>query len=46
VQVRVTDDIILVGTAHVSPDSVKEVKETIEREKPAVVAVEPVEATR
>ncbi|HLF07538.1 MAG TPA: TraB/GumN family protein, partial [Thermoplasmata archaeon] len=39
-QVRISDDLILVGTAHVSPDSVKEVRETILKEKPAVVAVE------
>jgi len=30
----------VVGTAHVSPDSVAEVEETIERERPDVVAVE------
>ncbi len=33
-------EIILVGTAHVSEKSVKEVNETIEREKPDIVAVE------
>lgn len=32
--------IILIGTAHVSPKSVREVRETIEREKPDIVAVE------
>ncbi|MDV0446503.1 hypothetical protein MsAg5_03430 [Methanosarcinaceae archaeon Ag5] len=32
--------IIIIGTAHVSEKSVKEVKETIEREKPDIVAVE------
>ncbi len=32
--------ITLVGTAHVSHDSVKEVEETVERERPDVVAVE------
>ena len=34
------DDILLVGTAHVSPQSVNEVKEAIESFKPDVVAVE------
>ncbi|MDI3486044.1 MAG: hypothetical protein PWQ50_1264, partial [Methanolobus sp.] len=33
-------EIILVGTAHVSEKSVREVNETIEREKPDIVAVE------
>ncbi|MBN2518767.1 MAG: TraB/GumN family protein [Candidatus Altiarchaeota archaeon] len=33
-------EIILVGTAHVSKESVKEVKETIEKEKPKYVALE------
>ncbi|WP_292466619.1 TraB/GumN family protein [Methanolobus sp.] len=33
-------EIILVGTAHVSEKSVKEVNEAIEREKPDIVAVE------
>ncbi|WNY23887.1 hypothetical protein MmiHf6_12100 [Methanimicrococcus hongohii] len=32
--------IILIGTAHVSEKSVREVRETIEREKPDIVAVE------
>ncbi|AEA46614.1 TraB family protein [Archaeoglobus veneficus SNP6] len=32
--------IIIVGTAHVSPKSIKDVEETIEREKPQAVAVE------
>ena len=32
--------IIIIGTAHVSEKSVREVKETIEREKPDIVAVE------
>jgi pheromone shutdown-related protein TraB len=36
----VNDNIILVGTAHISKDSVKEVKETIEKYKPDIVAVE------
>jgi len=35
-----TGRIILVGTAHVSDKSVKEVNEVIEREKPDIVAVE------
>jgi len=39
VQVKV-GDVLLVGTAHVSPESVKEVKEAIESYKPDVVAVE------
>lgn len=33
-------EIILVGTVHVSPESVQEVRETIEREKPDTVGVE------
>lgn len=32
--------IIIIGTAHVSPKSVREVRETIEREKPDIVAIE------
>lgn len=39
-QVKVNDNIILIGTAHISKDSVKEVKEAIEKYKPDVVAVE------
>jgi len=39
-QVKINDNIILVGTAHISKDSVKEVKKTIEEYKPDVVAVE------
>ena len=39
-QVKVNDNIVLVGTAHVSKDSVKEVREAIEKYKPDVVAVE------
>ena len=39
-QIKVSDNIILVGTAHISQDSVDEVRETIERYKPDVVAVE------
>lgn len=38
--VKVNDNIILVGTAHISKDSVEEVKETIEKYKPDIVAVE------
>ncbi len=39
-QTSVNDNIILIGTAHISADSVKEVSETIEKIKPDVVAVE------
>ncbi|RLF42050.1 MAG: TraB family protein [Thermoplasmata archaeon] len=39
-QAKVNDNIILVGTAHIAEESVKEVSETIERIKPDVVAVE------
>jgi len=39
-QVEVNKNIILVGTAHISKDSVNEVKEVIERYKPETVAVE------
>ena len=39
-QDKVNDGIILIGTAHISKDSVKEVKEAIEKYKPDVVAVE------
>lgn len=39
-QVKVNDNIILIGTAHISKDSVKEVKEAIEQYKPDIVAVE------
>lgn len=38
--VKVNDNIILIGTAHISKDSVEEVKEAIEKFKPDVVAVE------
>ena len=34
------DSLIIVGTAHVSKESIKEVEEVIEREKPDIVAVE------
>ncbi len=37
---RVGDNILLVGTAHVSPDSVKEVRDAIEVFRPDIVAVE------
>lgn len=39
-EVKVNDDIILIGTAHISKESVEEVKEAIERYKPDIVAVE------
>ena len=39
-QVKINNNIILVGTAHISKDSVKEVKDAIEKNKPYVVAVE------
>ncbi|PNX46569.1 MAG: hypothetical protein BV457_07465 [Thermoplasmata archaeon M9B1D] len=38
--VKVNDNIILVGTAHISKDSVEEVKQVIEEHKPDIVAVE------
>ena len=38
--VKVNDDIVLVGTAHISKDSVDEVKQVIEEYKPDIVAVE------
>ena len=38
--VKVNENIILVGTAHISKDSVKEVEEVIEEFKPDIVAVE------
>jgi pheromone shutdown-related protein TraB len=37
---RIGDDILLVGTAHVSPESVSEVRKAIEDFRPDVVAVE------
>ncbi|MFE3846133.1 TraB/GumN family protein [Thermoplasmatota archaeon] len=37
---KINDRIILVGTAHISKDSIIEVKEAIERYKPDIVAVE------
>ncbi len=39
-QVKVNDNIILIGTAHISKESVEEVKEVIEKYKPDIVAVE------
>jgi pheromone shutdown-related protein TraB len=39
-QVKVKDNIILVGTAHISKESVEEVKQVIEKHKPDVVAIE------
>ena len=33
-------EVVLVGTAHISPDSVRLVRETIERERPDGVAIE------
>jgi len=38
--VKVNDNIVLVGTAHISKDSVNEVKEAIDKYKPDIVAVE------
>ena len=38
--VKVNDNIILVGTAHISKESVEEVKKAIKEHKPDVVAVE------
>ncbi len=39
-KVKFNDQIILVGTAHISKDSVEEVKKTIEEENPDVVGIE------
>ena len=39
-QVEVNDNIILIGTAHISKDSVDEVRDAIEKYKPDIVAVE------
>lgn len=39
-EVKISDDIILIGTAHISQDSVDEVRRAIEQYKPVVVAVE------
>lgn len=38
--VKVNDNIVLVGTAHISKDSVEEVKQVIKKYKPDIVAVE------
>ena len=39
-QYKLNDNIILIGTAHISKESIKEVREAIEKFKPDVVAVE------
>ena len=39
-QVEVNDNIVLIGTAHISKDSVDEVRDAIEKYKPDIVAVE------
>ncbi len=39
-EVKVSDNIILIGTAHISKESVEEVRQAIETYKPQVVAVE------
>ncbi len=39
-EVKVNDDVILIGTAHISKESVEEVKKAIEKYKPDIVAVE------
>ena len=39
-EVKVNDGIILIGTAHISKESVEEVKKAIEKYKPDIVAVE------
>jgi len=39
-QVKVNDNIVLIGTAHISKDSVDEVRDAIEKYKPDIVAVE------
>ena len=39
-KIKVNDNIILIGTAHISQDSVDEVKSAIEEYKPKIVAVE------
>ena len=38
--VKINSNIILVGTAHISKDSVEEVKKIIQEEKPDIVAIE------
>ena len=37
---KINDNIILIGTAHISEDSVKEVREAIQTYKPDIIAVE------
>lgn len=39
-QIKINDNIILIGTAHISKDSVDEVKHAIEKHEPDIVAVE------
>lgn len=39
-KIKVNDNIFLVGTAHISKESVEEVKEVIKKQKPDIVAVE------
>ena len=39
-QVKVNDNIVLIGTAHISKESVEEVKKAIKQYKPDIVAVE------
>jgi pheromone shutdown protein TraB len=39
-EVKVNDNIILIGTAHISQESVDEVHKAIEQYKPDIVAVE------
>jgi len=39
-QIEISDNIILIGTAHISKDSVNEVKDAIRIYKPDIVAVE------
>ena len=39
-KVKVNDNIILIGTAHISAESVEEVKQAIDEYKPNIVAVE------
>ncbi len=37
---KINDNIILIGTAHISEESVNEVRQAIETYKPDIVAVE------
>ncbi len=39
-EIKINDDIILIGTAHISKESVDEVRKAIEEYKPEIVAVE------